>query len=107
MAISYFVNNLVKKLAKLIYVVRGGATACGFSELPMELELENQWLYLSLCQHPRFWLTHIYKKMEHTTEDMFLLLTVPYTICSFVSTLILLVYVRIIANTSEADYLVH
>lgn len=37
-----FVNNLVKKLAKLIYVVRGGATACGFSELPMELELENQ-----------------------------------------------------------------
>lgn len=42
MAISYFVNNLVKKLAKLIYVVRGGATACGFSELPMELELENQ-----------------------------------------------------------------
>lgn len=103
MAISYFVNNLVKKLAKLIYVVRGGATACGFSKLPMELELENQWLYLSLCQHPRFWLTHMYKKMEHTTEDMFLLLTVP----SIQFVLILLVYVRIIANTSEADYLVH
>lgn len=42
MAISYFVNTLVKKLAKLMYVVHGGATACGFSELPMEFELENQ-----------------------------------------------------------------
>lgn len=47
--------------------------------------------------------------MEHATEDIFLLLTVAkYTICSFVS-LLLLVYIRIpvIANTSEADYLVH
>lgn len=77
MAISYFVNNLVKKLAKLIYVVRGGATACGFSELPMELELENQWLYLSLSVNIHVSGLHTYKKMEHTTEDMFLLLTVP------------------------------
>lgn len=75
MAISYFVNNLVKKLAKLIYVVRGGATACGFSELPMSLKI-NDFTSLSVNIHVSGLHTYI-KKMEHTTEDMFLLLTVP------------------------------
>lgn len=60
------------------------------------------------CQHPRFWLTHIYKKNgAYYLRHVFTFNSAKYTICSFVSTLLLLVYVRIIANTSEADYLVH
>lgn len=67
--------------------------------------------FTSLCQHPHFWL--IYKHIKNGTcywrhVFTFNSCQVPYTICSFVS-LLLLVYVRIpvIANTSEADYLVH
>lgn len=67
----------------------------------------NDFTSLSVNIHVSGLHTYIKKNGAYYWRHVFTFNSAKYTICSFVSTLILLVYVRIIANTSEADYLVH